>query len=246
LRKTSHILLALANLVPTFPSVVPVTYYALDLEERELNRTLTGLQESTVGSMLVDKVEAKGMLGTYDAGLNFIEEGGLQEYGLSDGTLPLSLERYKLDSTFRDPSPSSTGSSSFPDSSDTGITSPSTPVDQTPLHLLFLGSSIGNFKRGEDAEFLRSLPLKPGKDTLLIGLDHDNGREEIELAYNDPQGHTRNFIMNGLKAAGRALGDESMFTEENWEYVNTYNEAKREHPLSVQLRSLTVRGIRPS
>ncbi|OJA14471.1 hypothetical protein AZE42_05285 [Rhizopogon vesiculosus] len=228
LRKTSHILLALANLVPTLPSVVPVTYYALDLEERELKRTLTGLRESTVGSMLVGKVEAKGMLGTYDAGLNFIQEGGLKENSLSDNTLPLSLERYKIESTRRDSSPASTGSS-FPDSSETDITSPSTPVDQTPLHLLFLGSSLGNFKRGEDAEFLRSLPLKTGRDTLLLGLDHDNGREEIELAYNDPQGHTRDFIMNGLKAAGRALGDESMFSEEHWEYVNTYNETKRRH-----------------
>jgi hypothetical protein len=231
LRKTSHILLSLASLVPTFPSV-PVTYYALDLEERELNRTLTGLRESTVGSMLVGKVEAKGMLGTYDAGLNFIEEGGFQEHGLSDSTLPLSLEPYKLDNSYRDSSPTSTGSS-FPDSSDTNITSPSTPVDQTPLHILFLGSSIGNFKRGEDAKFMRSLPLKPGKDTLLLGLDHDNGREEIELAYNDPKGHTRDFVMNGLKAAGRVLGDESMFAEDNWEYVNTYNEAKRKYLLLV-------------
>jgi len=182
--------------------------------------------------MLVGKVEAKGMLGTYDAGLNFIEDGGLQEHGLSNNTLPLSLERYKLESPHRDSSPTSTGS--FPDSLDTEITSPSTPVDQTPLHLLFLGSSLGNFKRGEDAEFLRSLPLTAGKDTLLLGLDHDNGREEIELAYNDPQGHTRAFIMNGLKVAGMALGDESMFSEENWEYVNTYNEAKRKYPLLVR------------
>ncbi|KAG1901346.1 histidine-specific methyltransferase [Suillus fuscotomentosus] len=173
LRKTSHILHALTNLVPVVPSVVPITYYALDLEECELKRTLMELHESAVGSML---------------------------------------------------------GSSFPDSSDTEITSPSTPGNiQTPLHLLFLGSSLGNFKRGEDAEFLRALPLESGRDTLLLGLDHDNGRKEIELAYNDPQGYTRDFILNGLKTAGRALGDESMFAEQNWEYVNTYNESKRCH-----------------
>ncbi|KAG1748553.1 hypothetical protein EDB19DRAFT_1630127 [Suillus lakei] len=229
LHKTSHILHALTNLVPVATPVVPITYYALDLEERELKRTLMELHESAVGSMLVGKVEAKGMLGTYDTGLKFIEEGGLQGSNLADGALPLPFGSYKFDGTRQYSSQASTGSS-FPDSSDTEITSPSTPGnDQTPLHLLFLGSSLGNFKRGEGAEFLRAFPLEPGKDTLLLGLDHDNGREEIELAYNDPQGHTRDFILNGLKAAGRALGDESMFAQGNWEYVNTYNESKRCH-----------------
>jgi uncharacterized SAM-dependent methyltransferase len=66
-------------------------------------------------------------------------------------------------------------------------------------------------------------------------LDHDNDRKDIELAYNDPQGHTRNFILNGLKTAGRALGDESIFAEQNWEYVNTYNESKRRYLLSARL-----------
>jgi len=195
------------------------------------------LHESAVGSTLVGKVEAKGMLGTYDAGLKFIKEGGLQDSILADDdTFPLSLEHYKLGSARWDSSTTSTRSS-FPDSSDTEMTSPSTPGNflQTPLHLLFLGSSLSNFKRGEDAEFLRSLPLEPGKDTVLLGLDHDNGREEIELAYNDPQGHTRDFILNGLKAAGRALGDSSMFAEDKWEYVNTYNEVKRKHLLSSMI-----------
>ncbi|KAG2101110.1 uncharacterized protein F5147DRAFT_581772 [Suillus discolor] len=229
LRKTSHILHALTNLIPVVPPILPITYYALDLEERELKRTLMELHESAVGSMLVGKIKAQGMLGTYDDGLKFIEEGGLQQPRIADDALPLSLGFYKLDSTRRDFSLASTGSS-FPDSSDTEITSPSTPGNiQTPLHLLFLGSSLGNFKRGEDAKFLRALPLEPGRDTLLLGLDHDNGRKEIELAYNDPQGYTRDFILNGLKTAGRALGDESMFAEQNWEYVNTYNESKRCH-----------------
>lgn len=181
------------------------------------------------------------MLGTYDAGINFVEEGGLQDNGLSGSNPSLSFERYKFDTAFRDSSPASTGSS-FPDSSDTEITSPSTPIGQAPLHLLFLGSSIGNFKRGEDVKFLRSLPLKSGKDTLLLGLDHDNSREEIELAYNDPQGHTRDFIMNGLKAAGRALGDESMFAEDKWEYVNTYNEAERKYFLLMRQKIDSLRN----
>lgn len=42
-----------------------MTYYALDLEQRELERTLTQLAMSDVGTLLQGKVDAKGMLGTY-------------------------------------------------------------------------------------------------------------------------------------------------------------------------------------
>ncbi|EEB87992.1 hypothetical protein MPER_14431, partial [Moniliophthora perniciosa FA553] len=95
---------------------------------------------------------------------------------------------------------------------------------------MFLGSSLGNFTRSEGAEFLRSLPLRPGSsDTLLIGLDHDNEKQMIEKAYNDEAGYTRKFIMNGLKAAGRALGDENLFSEDKWEYVNRYDEPNHRH-----------------
>jgi len=69
-----------------------------------------------------------------------------------------------------------------------------------PLHILFLGSSLGNFSRTDMVQFLKQLPLRPGSgDTLLIGLDGHNDKELIELAYNDPKGITKAFIMNGLK-----------------------------------------------
>ena len=169
-----------------------VTYFALDLEEREIQRTLTQLANSDVGSAIGEKIEAKGLLGTYKNGVAFMLQGGLQE--------------------------------TADDAQDTYTTK----LAQPQLHLLFIGSSIGNFSRGEDAQFLRSLPLRAGYgDTLLLGLDHDNGREDIETAYNDPQGHTRNFIMNGLEAAGIALGDSELFDLNNWEYTNSYDEGSR-------------------
>lgn len=94
---------------------------------------------------------------------------------------------------------------------------------------MFLGSSLGNFSRGDGAAFLHSLPLRHGRgDTLLIGLDHDNEAAKVELAYNDPKGHNRDFIMNGLKAAGNVLGDENMFDQDKWEHVGKYNKAERE------------------
>jgi uncharacterized SAM-dependent methyltransferase len=109
------------------------------------------------------------------------------------------------------------------------MTTPSTPDSaQPPLHILFLGSSLGNFSRTDGTDFLRSLPLRRGSgDTLLLGLDHNNQAGEIETAYNDPKGYTRRFIMNGLKAAGATLGDEHMFDENNWEYVGKYNKEER-------------------
>ena len=96
------------------------------------------------------------------------------------------------------------------------------------MHILFLGSSLGNFDRESSVSFLRSLPLRPGSgDTLLIGLDHDNDKEKIELAYNDPEGISKEFMMNGLRAAGRTLGDEGLFAEGKWEFVNMYKEEHR-------------------
>ena len=94
-----------------------------------------------------------------------------------------------------------------------------------PLHVLFIGSSLGNFMRGEDAAFLKSLPLRPSGsgDTLLLGMDHGTDARRIEAAYDDPRGISRKFVMNGLTSAGRALGDERLFDESRWEYVGTYN-----------------------
>lgn len=216
LRKTSHILLGLSRLVRNSGARAPITYYALDLEEREIERTLGEIAASDIGKSLQGKVETKGLCGTYDDGLKFVEEGGLN---VGHGPIPGAFKHPGLG----DESPLSSISSGSATDSDSSP--PSTPDDvQLPLHILFLGSSLGNFSRGGAVDFLRSLPLRPGSgDTLLIGMDHDNDKHVIEEAYNDPKGHTKRFIMNGLRAAGRALGNEGMFDEEKWEYINQYN-----------------------
>jgi len=224
LRKTSHILLGLSRLVgKEKPSI---TYYALDLEQNELQRVLDEISESEIGEKLVGKVETKGIWGTYQDGLNFIQHGGLYAQKVKDTLLSSKLSGLGQS---RDISPISSASSasdaSLTPDSDSSI--PTTPVSDganPPLHIMFLGSSLGNFSRSDAATFLGSLPLRPGSgDTLLIGLDHDNEKDLIEQAYNDPKGFTKRFIFNGLKAAGRALGDENMFDESKWEYVNSYN-----------------------
>ena len=81
---------------------------------------------------------------------------------------------------------------------DSGSDVTATSPTQTPLHILFLGSSLGNSLRDGDANFLRGLRLRPGSgDTLLLGLDHDNGLAEIERAHGDPLGISRKFVMQG-------------------------------------------------
>ncbi|KAJ3534821.1 hypothetical protein NMY22_g6757 [Coprinellus aureogranulatus] len=238
LRKTSHILLALSRFAEKRKLSSPITYYALDLEKRELERTLGQIDASDIGKYLAGKVATKGMCGTYDDGLKFVENGGLQM-----GTLPSA----GFAAFQRHGSPISSGSSSSdsgsdlsdpeasppsPTSSEEHLLSPSvsSPGQPTTLHIMFLGSSIGNFSREGAASFLQSLPLRAGEgDTLLLGLDHDNDKGKIEVAYNDKQGYTKKFIMNGLKVAGRSLGQEDLFNEDDWEYVNCYNPVERRH-----------------
>jgi uncharacterized SAM-dependent methyltransferase len=55
---------------------------------------------------------------------------------------------------------------------------------------------LGNFAQGEDVVFLRSLLLHAGSgNTLLIGLDNDNDGVDIEHAYNDSKGYTKELIL---------------------------------------------------
>jgi hypothetical protein len=64
----------------------PITYYALDLERRELTRTLnqitmvpngkgSSVQDENygvLGAELAGKVAVRGMWGTYDGGIDFV------------------------------------------------------------------------------------------------------------------------------------------------------------------------------
>nr|BBF98358.1 putative ergothioneine biosynthesis protein 1 [Pleurotus citrinopileatus] len=237
LRKTSHILAGLSRLVPSSCENAPITYYALDLEHRELQRCLDSISESKVGKMLQGKVDTKGLCGTYEDGLKFIEASASEPGYSPVASRDLSPDsKSSLSSSSVSPSSSSGRPRSLSSASeDSASIAPSSPTSSpsgsgSPLHILFLGSSLGNFSRSESVKFLQALPLRPGSgDTLLIGLDHDNDKTLIEEAYNDRAGYTKRFIMNGLRAAGRALGDEKMFDEDKWEYVNQYNEAERRH-----------------
>lgn len=127
-------MLALAGL-PSVASTLP-TYFALDLEKRELERTLSELTSSDVGAQISQRLEVKGLLATYDEGLKYIESGGLQEK--NNGPRWSGLQSR---GTSRSSDDSNTNSSDDSDrKTGTSYTSPSTPeMTQPPLHILFLG-----------------------------------------------------------------------------------------------------------
>lgn len=232
----------MSRLVANPQDAAPVTYFALDLEKRELERTLVSVNEQ-LGDELNGKVATKGMWGTYDGGLKFIDEGGLNKLKKNDVHGPTtSYVDVKRKARSASSSSADSAFSGNHDSRDSSYSPPTTPGpddvpdNRGPLHLMFLGSSLGNFTHKTAVPFLRSLPLRPGSgDTLLLGLDHDNSKEKIELAYNDPAGITRDFIMNGLKGAGRVLGDENLFEDDKWAYAAWYDEEERKFSLKVYI-----------
>jgi len=79
----------------------------------------------------------------------------------------------------------------------------------SPLLLLFLGSSLGNFDEDELDGFLTlvSASLRPG-DRFLVGLDLVKDPAILEAAYNDEAGWTRRFMRNVMARLNRELGTE--------------------------------------
>ncbi|KAL4076336.1 histidine-specific methyltransferase [Scleroderma citrinum] len=200
LRKTTYLLRALSDMVPASLLLPPVTFYALDLDGNELRRALNDVHNSDVGPSLSGKVETKGLWGTYADCFEFIMAGEVGSSGKEDGSAPLSQVTTGTDTTSIAPS------------------------NQPPIHFLLLGS-IEAFYRGDDSQFLRSLPLRPG-DTLLLGLSHALEHNDLAHAYKDTNGYCRAFAMNGLNSAGNALGNPSLFDKNNWDHTNTYNEER--------------------
>jgi L-histidine Nalpha-methyltransferase len=80
-------------------------------------------------------------------------------------------------------------------------------LEKDHLLVLFLGSTIGNFDRGAEEQFLREIrdTLRPG-DALLLGTDLEKSVELQLLAYDDPAGVTAAFNLNLLARINRELG----------------------------------------
>ncbi|CAG8500498.1 10376_t:CDS:2 [Cetraspora pellucida] len=96
--------------------------------------------------------------------------------------------------------------------------------------IMWLGSSIGNLNREDGASFIHRFQEKsmnPG-DLFLIGIDRRNDPEKIATAYNDPQGITAEFIMNGLDHLN-VIFDQPFINRNNFDYFATYNEDEGRH-----------------
>ncbi|KAL1919392.1 uncharacterized protein VTP21DRAFT_2085 [Calcarisporiella thermophila] len=148
-----------------------ITYYALDVMQQELEKSLASL-----GSF--SNIRLVGLLGTYEDGIAYCS---------------------KL------------------------------PPEQSKI-VMWIGSSIGNYNREDGAAFLRSYRdrVMNAGDMVLLGVDRRNDPELISVAYNDPRGVTREFIMNGLDHINNILG-HNFIDRNQFEYVSYYNEKQGRH-----------------
>ncbi|KAL8933764.1 MAG: hypothetical protein Q9211_005596 [Gyalolechia sp. 1 TL-2023] len=164
-----------------------VQYHALDLSEPELQRTLSALPKHW------EYVQCRGLLGTYDDGLDW-------------------LRRPEL--------------------------------DQQPIWILSLGSSVGNFGRQEAASFLQGFAnTLRSTDVVLVGLDACQTKDKVYHAYNDREGKTHEFLLNGLVHANRLLGKD-VFKLGDWEVIGEYDEAAGRHQAFYSpLKDLVIDGV---
>jgi len=123
----------------------------------------------------------------------------------------------------------------------------SSSVKDKPKTILWLGSSLGNFKRHEAAPFLAGFSdaIKTG-DTMLIGIDSCKDPSRVYHAYNDRQNVTHEFILNGLKHANRLMEKET-FKLDEWEVIGEFDEeAGRHHAFVSPLRDVLIEGVKIS
>lgn len=248
LRKTAHLLSALADSLPP-THTPPITYHALDLSLPELDRVLHQMDEG-YGEALAGRVACVGLHGDYNAGIQVVRSGDLASLTANDLGTPgtpsaetTSAPGSPLSANLVTPAMEATDLPTIANADDltdlAGEDYCKAPAQQMeeeaprpgaasdrPLHFVFLGSSLGNFGRDEAAPFLKQLPLRQG-DTLLLGLDGrppsgPEGRHKVEAAYNDSAGYTRAFEEHGWDVARSELGLEP---DDGIEFVGRYNEA---------------------
>lgn len=104
---------------------------------------------------------------------------------------------------------------------------------EKPKCILWMGSSIGNFNRTQAADFLKCFSAVLGAhDTMLISVDACQDKDKIYNAYNDKEGKTHEFILNGLTHANRLMGNE-VFRSADWQVIGEYNAEAGRHQAFV-------------
>ncbi|GAA5839849.1 hypothetical protein JCM9279_005185 [Rhodotorula babjevae] len=244
LDKTRHLLRSMAKLLQAqggskSAPMEAIDYKALDLEAASLHSTLSSLasvEGDCVTTSLQDqgtqsrrRVSVSGLHATYDEGLAFLKA---QQANLS----PTSRAQALPESPFTSPILSPSALPSVDEDSVSG------GDEQRTTSIMWLGSSCGNYTRDEAVDFLRNIDLREG-DTMLIGIDGCADGPKIETAYNDPEGVTAAFILEGVDVAGRSLGGEaaSVLEQSNFDYVNRWNAQLGRHEAYVRAKTdLTI------
>lgn len=115
---------------------------------------------------------------------------------------------------------------------------------EKPKCVLWMGSSIGNLNRTDAAAFLKGFSAVLGaQDTMLIGIDACQDTDKVFHAYNDKEGKTHEFVLNGLTHANRLLGRE-LFHKDDWRVTGEYDvEAGRHQAFVSPVRNVMVDGM---
>jgi L-histidine N-alpha-methyltransferase len=109
------------------------------------------------------------------------------------------------------------------------------------LFVLFLGSTIGNFNRSADMEFLKKIRgiLQAG-DSLLLGTDLEKSTAQLLAAYDDELGVTAAFNLNLLGRINREL--DADFDLRQFSHVARINHDARS--VEMHLRSNRRQRVR--
>lgn len=116
-----------------------------------------------------------------------------------------------------------------------------------PKSVLSIGSSVGNFDKAGADEFLTSFAstLQAG-DCLIVGIDSCTNPGKVYHAYNDEDGTTHEFILNGLRNANGLLKSEE-FKLEDWRVIGEYRydiDGGRHVAFVSPVRDVVVDGVK--
>jgi len=121
--------------------------------------------------------------------------------------------------------------------------------DNGSILVVWLGSSIGNYDRGEARRFLSMLREGLSQDdSLMLGIDLIKDREILEAAYNDRSGVTEAFNLNLLSRINRELGGafdlkrfdhEAVFNEPEGR-IEMYLISREEQEVEIKALDMTV------
>ncbi|KAL9037978.1 MAG: hypothetical protein Q9214_005466 [Letrouitia sp. 1 TL-2023] len=104
-------------------------------------------------------------------------------------------------------------------------------IASKPLFYLWMGNSIANHPPQEAISLLTrlgnvSVSSRSPRPSFIIAVDGYRDVHAIDRAYNIKEGHSRNFILNGLKHVN-ALAKQEVFREGDWCFKGMYDEAGR-------------------